>query len=148
MWSFCSSSSTGNHTDMWAQQEHTAERSHGPGMPAHIKEQWRVVWSTTGNGLRESCSCHLLCTLCHFIPVPPLARNKVSFCWVLSESTRWLTAVRCLDPLQWGNIPVNYSNLRWQMVSPGCPQNMVLTKSSGCSVLKSCTNKFKGIVLI
>lgn len=34
------------------------------------------------------------------------------------------------------------------MVSPGCPQNKVLTVSSGYSGLKTSTNKLKEIVLI
>lgn len=58
------------------------------------------------------------------------------------------TAVKCLDPLQWGNISVNKSNLRWQMVSPGCTQNMVPGVPWGSSVLKTGTKKLMEIGLI
>ena len=58
------------------------------------------------------------------------------------------TAVKCLDPLRWGHISVNKSNLRWQMVSPGCTQNMVLAVSWGSSVLKTGTSKLMEIGLI
>lgn len=148
MWDFCSSCTTGNHTGMRTQQEHTTECSHSLGMPAgasHIKVhgEWSGQPQEVGCGhpiVVISCLSSTTSSQCL------LERNKGFFCAECFLKVHTDTAVKCLDPLQWGNIPVHNSNLRWQMVSPGCPQNVVLIVSSGCSFLK--TNKLKEIALI